>query len=301
MNATKDRLPVALLSLRLGVFLVLLVWTLGKFIDPTQAISIYSGYYGIQLSRAGTYVLGAVELVVVLAFLVGFQKRMSRAVMMAMVGTTVLLPGRLYFHPYMDHILLFFAFWTMLAGCFALYSLREYDTLWSLPSSFPPTSSSTMPDADRDARISRSLLLLRITLAIAFGMWCAGKFLNPNQTSRILNGFYSIKGVSFASAYGMGILEAIVILAFLVGFAKRVSYGLLMLIHIPGVLAPWAQYLRPYEGHVLLFLGAFPMLSACFTMYYLREYDTLWVLSPGRARIASGIGGKPVEAASGSH
>jgi putative oxidoreductase len=297
MNGTKSRLPLALLALRLGIFLVLIIWTLGKFVNPTQAISIYSGYYGMHMSLAGMYALGAVELVVVFAFLVGFQKRISRAVVMAMIGTTVLLPGRLYFHPYMDHILLFFAFWPMLAGCYALYSLSEFDTLWSLPS----PSSSNAASANRDERIARSLLLLRISLAIAFGMWCAGKFLNPNQTSRILNGFYSIKGVSFASAYGMGILEAIVILAFLLGFAKRVSYALLLLIHIPGVLAPWAQYLHPYQGHVLLFLGAFPMLSACFTMYYLRDYDVLWVLSPGRAHTGGPFGSKTVEAASGSH
>ncbi|MGH9770474.1 MAG: hypothetical protein ACRD4Q_02030, partial [Candidatus Acidiferrales bacterium] len=237
--------------------------------------SIYAGYYGVRFGRTAMFVLGTVELVVVLAFLVGVQKRISRAVVMAMVGTTVLFPGRLYFRPYMDHILLFFAFWTMLAGCFALYSLRDYDVIWSLPS---PLSASGS-DASREARLARALLLLRLSVAIALGMWCAGKFINPTQTTRILSGFYSIKGVSFIGAYGMGILQAALILAFVLGIAKRVSYGLVMLSHIPAVLAPWGQYMHPYAGHVLLFLGAFPMWSACFAVYYLREYDVLCVLS----------------------
>ena len=295
MNETKDRLPLALLVLRLGIFLVLILWTLDKFINPTEAISIYSGYYGVHLSSVGVYVLGALELLVVLAFLVGMQKRLSRAVVMAMVSTTVLFPGRLYFHPYVDHILLFFAFWTMLAGCFALYSLREYDVIWSLPS--PPSTGDS--DASREDRLARALLLLRLSVAIALGMWCAGKFINPTQTTRILSGFYSIKGVSFVGAYGIGILQAALILAFVLGVAKRVSYGLVMLSHIPAVLAPWAQYMHPYGGHVLLFLGAFPMWSACFAVYYLREYDVLYVLSPRRASQRSQMGGRAVEAISG--
>jgi putative oxidoreductase len=297
MNATKDRLPLALLVLRLGIFLVLIIWTIGKFVNPAEAISIYAGYYGVQLGRTAMYVLGTVELVVVLAFVAGFQKRISRAIVMAMVATTVLLPGQLYFHPYMDHILLFFAFWTMLAGCFALYSLRDYDTLWSLPS----VPSDIPSGGNREERLARALLLLRVSVAIALGMWCAGKFINPTQTTRILSGFYSIKGVSFFSAYGIGILQAALILAFVSGIAKRLTYGLVMLSHIPAVLAPWAQYMHPYGGHVLLFLAAFPMWSACFAVYYLREYDVLWVLSPGRARKEVAEGRRATEAVSGSH
>jgi putative oxidoreductase len=297
MNATKDRLPLALLVLRLGIFLVLIIWTIGKFVNPAEAISIYAGYYGVQLGRTAMYALGALELVVVLAFVAGVQKRISRAIVMAMVATTVLLPGQLYFHPYMDHILLFFAFWTMLAGCYALYSLRDYDVLWSLPSA----SSDTPSGGTREERLGRSLFLLRLSVAIALGMWCAGKFINPTQTTRILSGFYSIKGVSFFSAYGIGILQAALILAFLFGVAKRFSYGLVMLSHIPAVLAPWAQYVHPFRGHVLLFLAAFPMWSACFAVYYLRESDVLWVLSPGRARKANAEGAPATQAVSGGH
>jgi putative oxidoreductase len=294
MNGTIKRLPLALLALRLGAFLVLIVWTLGKFINPTEAISIYAGYYGIRFTQTGVYTLGVLELVVVLAFVAGIQKRLSRALVMIMVATTVLFPGRLYFHPYMDHILLFFAFWTMLAGCFALYSLRDYDVLWTVHSA----AEAPAPEGKPDKQLGLALFLLRLSVAIALGMWCAGKFINPTQTTRILSGFYSIRGVSFLSAYGIGILQAILILAFLLGIAKRISYGLVLLSHIPAVLAPWAQYLHPYRGHVLLFLGAFPMLSACFAVYYLREYDVLCTLSRGSA---SQLSGSAVEAASGGH
>ena len=216
---------------------------------------------------------------------------------MIMVGTTVLMPGRLYLRPYMDHILLFFAFWTMLAGCFALYTLRDYDVLWTIHR----TREASPPDSGREKRLPVALFLLRLSVAVALGMWCAGKFINPTQTTRILSGFYSIKGVSFASAYGIGILQAILILAFLLGIAKRISYGLVLLSHIPAVLAPWAQYPHPYRGHVLLFLAAFPMLAACIAVYYLRDYDVLCVLSRGKTRQSSQMGGGALEATASGH
>ncbi len=275
MNTKKDRLPPALLVLRLGIFLVLIVWMLGKFIHPAQAISIYGSYYGFRLSRTAVYALGVAELVVVLAFVAGLWKRAVRAVVMAMVATTVMAPAALYLHPYMDHILLFFAFWTMLAGCFALYYLRDLDVKWSAGSTVGEAEAQSI----RRERLPLALLLLRVSVAIALGMWCAGKFINPTQTSRILAHFYAVKGVNFLSAYGIGILQAAVILAFLMGAAKRLSYGLILLLDTPGVLAPWAQYLHPYSGHVILFLGSVPMWAACFALYCLREDDVLLAVS----------------------
>lgn len=271
MPETNDRLPVALLILRLGVFLVLILWTFGKFIHPAQQVSVYQAYYGVALSRASLYVIGVLELVLVLAFLLGIQKRLSRALVMVLVGASVLAPGRLYLTPFMDHVLLFFATWTMLAGAFALYYLRDYDVLWTVG----PRPSAAASAALRGRRLPVVLLLLRLSIFCALLMWCVDKFVNPVQTTRILSGFYSIRGVSFLAAYGMGILQAVLITAFVLGILKRVSYGLVFLFHIPSTLAPWGQYLHPYSGHVLLFLAAFPMLAACFAVYFLRDEDTL--------------------------
>jgi putative oxidoreductase len=272
MPEKKDRLPVALLLLRLGVFLVLILWTLGKFINPTQQASVYQAYYGVSLSHATLYLVGALELVLVLAFLLGVQKRLSRALVMLLVGASVLAPGRLYFTPFMDHVLLFFATWTMLAGAFALYALRDYDVLWTVGSPSPAPA-----EALQRLRLPVALLLLRLSVFFALLMWCLDKFINPIQTTRILSGFYSIRGVSFLAANSMGILQAVLITAFVLGIFKRLSYGLVFLSHIPATLAPWGQYLHPYSGHVLLFLAAFPMLAACFAVYYLRDEDVLTV------------------------
>jgi len=65
-------------------------------------------------------------------------------------------------------------------------------------------------------------------------------------------------------------------LGFVIGFAPRVTYGLVFLLHAGSTFSSFRQYLHPFEGSNILFFAAWPMLGACFTLYYLRDLDTLW-------------------------
>ena len=49
MPAT-HRLPLVLLLLRLSVFVVMLMWTLDKFVRPAHAATIYKVFYRLPLS-----------------------------------------------------------------------------------------------------------------------------------------------------------------------------------------------------------------------------------------------------------
>lgn len=44
MNSDR-RIPVVLLLLRLSVFLVMLMWTLDKFVNPDHAAAIFQNFY----------------------------------------------------------------------------------------------------------------------------------------------------------------------------------------------------------------------------------------------------------------
>ena len=77
MPATR-RLPVALLLLRLSVFVVMLMWTLDKFVRPAHAAAVYKAFYRLPLSAPSLfYLLGALELVLLVGFVVGVQKRLT--------------------------------------------------------------------------------------------------------------------------------------------------------------------------------------------------------------------------------
>ncbi len=43
----RDRIATALLALRLGVFIVMVMWTLDKFVNVSHAARVFEGFYGI--------------------------------------------------------------------------------------------------------------------------------------------------------------------------------------------------------------------------------------------------------------
>jgi len=77
-ESTTRRLPVALLTLRLGVFIVMIMWTLDKFVQPEHTAGVFANFYGLDgLGPSIFMVLGALQVVLVLAFLFGVAKRLS--------------------------------------------------------------------------------------------------------------------------------------------------------------------------------------------------------------------------------
>jgi len=127
------RVSLALLLLRLSIFLVLFMWVLDKFIKPDHAAQVLQFFYGIGgLGAAPVYILGVIQLLIVLAFVVGFQKKFTYAVVLAMHAASTLVSYRNYLDPFTSPNLLFFAAFPMLAGCFALYLLRDLDTRWTI-------------------------------------------------------------------------------------------------------------------------------------------------------------------------
>jgi hypothetical protein len=131
--STADRLPLALLSLRLGVFVVMFIWTVDKFVRPEHAAKIFTNFYFISgLGNLPIYLIGATELLILLGFLAGFMKRFTYGFVLVLHGVSTFSAFRQYLDPFTGPNLLFFAAWPMLAACFALYSLRDLDTYWAL-------------------------------------------------------------------------------------------------------------------------------------------------------------------------
>ena len=127
-----DRLPRALLLLRLGVFVVMFIWTIDKFVRPEHTAKIFANFYFIGgLGNLPVYLIGAVEMAILLGFLAGFKKRFTYGFVLLLHGISTLSAFKQYINPFEGPNLLFFAAWPMLAACFALYTLRDLDTLWS--------------------------------------------------------------------------------------------------------------------------------------------------------------------------
>ncbi len=133
------------------------------------------------------------------------------------------------------------------------------------------------PIESHRSNIEISLFLLRITVFLVMFAWTVDKFTNPAHGAAILEGFYFIGGASQTIVMAMGVLEMLLILAFVAGMWKKYTYGLVLLFHGLTTLASWDRYIPP--DVTLTFYAAWPMFAACITLYLLRDLDTRFSLS----------------------
>ncbi|NMH59870.1 hypothetical protein [Alteromonas ponticola] len=125
------RLTWSLLALRITVFVVMFVWTLDKFVNPAHGAKIMDAFYGIgNVPETMIYLLGGLQLILVLAFVAGLAKRFTYGLVFILHGLSTLSSYPQYLDAFNN--LLFFAAWPMWGACLALYLLREADTKFTL-------------------------------------------------------------------------------------------------------------------------------------------------------------------------
>ena len=127
----QNRLQWSLLSLRVTIFIVMFVWTLDKFVNPAHGMAIFEKFYGIGgVPEMAVYVMGALQLALVLAFLAGLAKKYTYGPIFILHGGSTLSS----FPQYLDAFnhLLFFAAWPMWGACFVLFLLRDADTKFAI-------------------------------------------------------------------------------------------------------------------------------------------------------------------------
>ncbi|MEM8719942.1 MAG: hypothetical protein AAGE84_11620 [Cyanobacteria bacterium P01_G01_bin.39] len=141
------------------------------------------------------------------------------------------------------------------------------------------------------SRISFALLWLRISIFLMMIVWAIDKFARPEHGAAVFSSFYGVEGIGTAIVYGIGILQCTLFFSFLIGFRKQITYGLVMLLHGTSTIIALPTYLNTYAGGPescnILFWAAFPVLAACFGLYYLRDLDTRMTIwgSPKDVRI----------------
>lgn len=134
MTSPIDRkLPIALLSLRLSIFLVMAMWTIDKFVNPAHALAVYENFYFLGgLSSQVMWLIGALEAALLVGFLIGWARTWTYGIVLALHAVSTLSSFQQYLNPFEGPHLLFFAAWPMLAACFTLFVLRDEDRLFSI-------------------------------------------------------------------------------------------------------------------------------------------------------------------------
>lgn len=131
-------------------------------------------------------------------------------------------------------------------------------------------------------RVPLVLLLLRLGVFIVMLIWVLDKFLKPDHASQVFAAFYGLQGLGNTLIYAIGVVQLIIVLGFVAGIKKTWTYGAVLIMHAASTLVSFPRYLDPFTAPNILFFASWPMLAACFGVFYLRDLDTLWTV--GKAR-----------------
>ena len=118
------------------------------------------------------------------------------------------------------------------------------------------------------------LFLTRLAIFAFLLPWQLMRFSKPEGINNIAQKYYKFQMPEIGSTI-TGVLMMLLLIAFLVGFKKRISYGLVALFHGVGTTMTIPHLIPGLEGYNQLFLAAIPTLMAMVLLYCLRNEDTL--------------------------
>ena len=126
------------------------------------------------------------------------------------------------------------------------------------------------------------LFATRVFITLFLLPWTLMRFTRPESAKGVADTYYGpLGGMPDVVFTLIAVFMAALLLAFAVGFAKRISYGLVLALHAVGTLMTVPFLIPGTENFNILFMAALPTIGAMWLLYVLRDRDTL--LSLGRS------------------
>ena len=125
-------LQVSLAIIRMSSVLFFLVWSIGKMIAPELTQKVFATFYFSEISPVLSSVLGMLQSIIVLIFMVGLWKTFSYGLVLGMHATSVVSTYQQLLNPYEPPNPLFWAGVPVLGALIALFMLRKCDQLLTL-------------------------------------------------------------------------------------------------------------------------------------------------------------------------
>lgn len=118
------------------------------------------------------------------------------------------------------------------------------------------------------------LFLTRLSIFYFMLPWQLMRFTNPEAVVGIAKKHYKFSMPEMLPMI-TGILMMILLLAFLAGFKKKITYLLVFLLHALGTLMTLPKLIIGTESLNILFLAAIPAAAAIFLLWKLEDQDTI--------------------------
>ena len=119
------------------------------------------------------------------------------------------------------------------------------------------------------------LFATRILIALFLLPWTLMRFTRPESAKGVADKYYGpLGGMPDIVFLIIAIFMAALLLAFVTGVKKRISYGLVLLLHTVGTLTTVPYLIPGTDNFNILFMAALPTIGAMWLLYVLREQDT---------------------------
>ena len=119
------------------------------------------------------------------------------------------------------------------------------------------------------------LFATRLLIAMFLLPWTLMRFTRPDAAKGVADRYYGpLGGMPDIVFLLIAVFMAALLLAFVTGAWKRISYGLVLLLHAVGTLTTVPYLVPGTENFNILFMAALPTIGAIWLLYVLREQDT---------------------------
>jgi len=126
--------------------------------------------------------------------------------------------------------------------------------------------------------LPKALLIIRLSIAFFLLHWVIDKIADPDHTAVVFKNFYFVNELPKNLSYMLGGLFALLLIAFTIGYKKRLSYGLVTLVHGLGTVMILNNFIPFTEDYKIVFVASIPVLGAMIALYMLRDRDTIWTV-----------------------
>ncbi len=118
------------------------------------------------------------------------------------------------------------------------------------------------------------LFVTRIFIFLFLLPWQLMRFTKQDVINNISNKYYKFSMPEIGSTIS-GVLMMALLIAFVIGFKKKITYFLVLILHALGTIMTIPYLIPGTEKFNALFLAAIPTIGAMWLLWALREQDTM--------------------------
>jgi uncharacterized membrane protein YphA (DoxX/SURF4 family) len=137
-----------------------------------------------------------------------------------------------------------------------------------------------------NVKLSISLLIIRLSIAAFFTAWSSLKFFRPEWFENVFRNFYGLEFASRDMSAAVGIVQLLIVLAFVLGYKRGLSYAVLALMQGAGVLGSIPNLINFTQYPNNLMWAAVPALGAAIALFILREHDGFTIDGQRQSRVS---------------